>query len=53
MGLFHSHGESCSRIETEALKIAARGAPDPSDEEPLKPYNEMLDELGMLHCVSI
>jgi len=46
MKLFHSNGESCNRIETEALKLAMRDAPDLSVDEPLKMYQDMLQELG-------
>lgn len=46
MQQFHSHGDSCTNMETEALKLAACGIPNVDDEEPLKPYNEMLDNLG-------
>jgi hypothetical protein len=45
MQLFHSHGESCTKIENEALKLANH--PDPADENPLKPYNDMLHDLGV------
>ncbi|KAJ3501071.1 hypothetical protein NLJ89_g9506 [Agrocybe chaxingu] len=48
MQLFHSHGDSCDKIEREALKLASRGSPDPNDEEPLKDYNNMLDDLESL-----
>jgi hypothetical protein len=45
MQLFHSHGESCTKIENEALKLANH--PDPADENPLKAYNDMLHDLGV------
>ena len=45
MQLFHSHGESCTKIENEALQLANH--PDPTDENPLKPYNDMLHDLGV------
>jgi len=45
MQLFHSHGESCTKIENEALQLANH--PDPADENPLKPYNDMLHDLGV------
>jgi len=48
MQQFHSHGDSCAKIETEALNLAASGKPKAQEEEPLKPYNKMLDELEEL-----
>ncbi len=50
MKLFHSHGDSCAQIETEALKLAMHSEPNPEDEEPLKPYNDMLHTLGKCLC---
>ncbi|KAF9567417.1 hypothetical protein CPC08DRAFT_703305 [Agrocybe pediades] len=49
MKLFHSHGDACNRIETEALKLAMRDAPDPPEDEPLKVYQDMLSDLEELH----
>ena len=46
MQLFHSHGISCDRIETEALKLSAHGPSNLNEDEPLKVYNDMLDSLG-------
>jgi hypothetical protein len=46
MQLFHSHGISCDRIETEALKLTTHGPVNPNEDEPLKVYNDMLDSLG-------
>lgn len=46
MQLFHSHGISCDRIETEALVLTTHGPVDPNEDEPLKVYNDMLDSLG-------
>jgi len=46
MQRFHSHGDSCTKIETEALKLAARSSPISEEEDPLQPYNEMLNGLG-------
>ena len=46
MQLFHSHGISCDRIETEALKISAHQPSNPNKDEPLKVYNDMLESLG-------
>lgn len=46
MQQFQSHGDSCTSIETEALKLAASDMLDVDDEEPLKPYRQMLDNLG-------
>ncbi|KAF8969353.1 hypothetical protein BDZ97DRAFT_1915316 [Flammula alnicola] len=48
MQLFHSHGDSCARVETEALKLAMRSTPDAASEEPLKVYNDMLHDLEEL-----
>ncbi|PPQ92733.1 hypothetical protein CVT25_015700 [Psilocybe cyanescens] len=50
MTLFHSHGDACNRIEIEALKLVSRDAPDPPEEEPLKVYQDMLDDLEQLHA---
>lgn len=46
MQLFHSHGDSCTKIENEALELANH--PDPADENPLKAYNDMLHDLEKL-----
>ena len=46
MKLFHSHGISCDRIETEALKLSAHGPSNPNEDKPLKVYNDMLESLG-------
>lgn len=49
MQLFHSHGISCDRIETEALKLSAHNEPsesNPNKDEPLKLCNDMLESLG-------
>jgi hypothetical protein len=46
MQLFHSHGISCDRIETEALKLSAHEPSNPNKDEPLKFYNDMLESLG-------
>ena len=48
MQLFYSHGISCDRIETEALKLSAHGPSNPNENEPLKVYNDMLESLGRL-----
>jgi hypothetical protein len=53
MQRFHSHGDSCAKIETEVMKLAARGTPDPGDDEPLTPYNDMLDKLGSISSSSV
>ncbi|KJA29763.1 hypothetical protein HYPSUDRAFT_235076 [Hypholoma sublateritium FD-334 SS-4] len=37
-----------SAVETEALKLAMRSEANPEDEEPLKPYNDMLHTLEEL-----
>lgn len=46
MQSFHSHGNACTRIETEALKLAMRDAPGEPEDEPLKVYHDMLHNLG-------
>lgn len=46
MQLFHSHGISCDRIETEALKLSSHEPSNPNKDEPLKLYNDMLESLG-------
>ena len=46
MQLFYSHGISCDRVETEALKLSTHGPSNPDEGEPLKVYNDMLDSLG-------
>jgi hypothetical protein len=46
MQQFHSHGVSCANMETKALNLAASGKPNTDDEEPFKPYTQMLDNLG-------
>jgi hypothetical protein len=46
MQLFHSHGISCDRIETEALKLSSHEPSNQSKDEPLKLYNDMLESLG-------
>ncbi|KAF8806267.1 hypothetical protein BYT27DRAFT_7191591 [Phlegmacium glaucopus] len=48
MQLFYSHGISCDRIETEALKLSAQSPSDTNEDEPLKVYNDMLDSLEAL-----
>jgi hypothetical protein len=48
MQLFHSHGESCTQIENDALKLANRAFLDSTDEDPLKVYNDMLNDLEEL-----
>jgi len=48
MQLFHSHGISCDRIETEALKLSAHEPSNPNKDEPLKLYNDMLESLEAL-----
>ncbi|KAF8165678.1 hypothetical protein B0H34DRAFT_690015 [Crassisporium funariophilum] len=48
MQLFHSHGDSCARVETDAIKLANQGPPNPDLDEPLKVYNDMLDVLEEL-----
>jgi hypothetical protein len=48
MQLFHSHGISCDRIETDALKLSSHDPPNPSKDEPLQVYNDMLESLEAL-----
>jgi len=48
MQSFHSHGNACTRIETEALKLAMRDAPGEPEDEPLKVYHDMLHNLEEL-----
>jgi len=45
MQQFFSHGVSCDRIETEALKLSTHGAPNSNEDEPLKIYSDMLESL--------
>ena len=35
------------------MRLAARGTPDPGDDEPLTPYNDMLDKLGSISSPSV
>ena len=53
MQLFHSHGISCDRIETEALKLSAHGsqASNPNEDKPLKVYNDMFESLGKVSII--
>ncbi|KAF8914292.1 hypothetical protein CPB84DRAFT_1758891 [Gymnopilus junonius] len=48
MQSFHSHGDACTRIETEALKLAMHDAPEEPEDEPLKVYQDMLHNLEKL-----
>ena len=48
MQLSHSHGISCDRIETEALKLSTHGPSNPNEDKPLKVYNDMLESLGSI-----
>jgi hypothetical protein len=52
MQLFYSHGVSCDRIETEALKLSTQGPSNPDEDEPLKAYNDMLESLGRFLSLS-
>jgi len=52
MQLFHSHGESCTQIENDALKLANHAFPTPAGEDPLKVYNDMLNDLGVF-CIAV
>lgn len=53
MQLFHSHGISCDRMETEALKLSAHGPSGANEDEPLRVYNDMLESLGRFCTISI
>jgi len=44
---FHSHGDACEDVEKRALKLVNSGSTDLDEDNPLRPYNDMLEELGM------
>ena len=48
MKTYHSHGDACTRLEAEALKLAVRGSAVPDDDAPLQVYADMLDSLGKI-----
>ncbi|KAF8638598.1 hypothetical protein AX17_002139 [Amanita inopinata Kibby_2008] len=45
---FLSHGDACTRIEVEALDLVSNGPSTPDEDEPLRVYNEMLNDLELL-----
>ena len=46
MQTFLSHGDACTKMEAEILDLVSN-APAPQDEdEPLKVFTDMLDDLG-------
>jgi len=50
MQTFLSHGDACTRVEVDALKLATYGASEPDEDAPLQIYNDMLDRLEKLHA---
>ena len=52
MQSFHTHGDACTRIENEALKLAMRDAPEEPEDEPLKVYQDMLHDLGTFNTIA-
>lgn len=52
MQSFHTHGDACTRIENEALKLAMRDAPEEPEDEPLKVYQDMLHDLGTFSTIA-
>lgn len=49
MQAFHAHGETCSRVEAEALKLAMSGSKPTNEEDEealLQKYRDMLQTLG-------
>jgi len=48
MQQFHSHGNSCAKIDTEALNLAACDQGNAEDDEPLRVYSQMLDDIEEL-----
>jgi len=48
MKTYHSHGDACTRLEAEALKLTMRGSAVPDDDAPLQVYADMLDSLGKI-----
>ncbi|TFK17113.1 hypothetical protein FA15DRAFT_361973 [Coprinopsis marcescibilis] len=49
MQSFHSHGDECARVETQALELALQGPADPNEDDPLQVYYDMLDNLDKLY----
>jgi len=46
--IFLSHGDACTKIEASALDLVANGPNAGEEDEPLKAYTNMLDDLGQL-----
>lgn len=53
MQTFLSHGDDCEKVEAEALQLATSGCSEPDEDEPLKIYNDMLDDLGKVPLNSL
>ncbi|KAF6762065.1 hypothetical protein DFP72DRAFT_595181 [Ephemerocybe angulata] len=55
MQAFHIHGETCSRVEAEALQLALDGSKSSEEDEEarLQAYRDMLDELEALHAEAL
>lgn len=49
MQTFLAHGDTCERVEAEALRLAVHGAQEPDEDAPLEIYRTMLDSLEELH----
>ncbi|KAJ7098676.1 hypothetical protein B0H15DRAFT_772095, partial [Mycena belliarum] len=49
MQAFLAHGDTCTQVEADALKLATRSAPAEEDYySPMRPYNALLDKLADL-----
>lgn len=48
MQSFLSHGDACTKIEAEALDLVSNGSSSHEEDEPLKVYNLMLNDLEKL-----
>ena len=46
MQTFLTHGDVCTRVEAEALRLATHGASELDEDNPLQIYNDMFDNLG-------
>lgn len=47
MRMFLSHGDACTKIEASALDLVSNGpTAEHEEDEPLKAYSNMLDNLG-------
>jgi hypothetical protein len=44
--MFLSHGDACTKIEVSALDLVANGPNAGEEDEPLKAYTNMLEDLG-------